>query len=927
MINVNWSLFKDDDEYFEYYTNIHSLAASLIVYQGTSFPGNVTFSGSGFYTDGTNFIFTGLGTGAVASVFGRDGAVVAAAGDYAAFYATTNYATTLSNSYAAHRDSTGTNVHGLGTMALQGTGDYYTAAAADALLAAKSGTGTVATLQTDFTTHTNATGTNVHGLGTMSTAGTGSYYNTTAADALLLAKASTSQLAAVEAKADQGVTAYLWGDHADAGYLTSTNTRYDALDVADMDLISTNISGLTDGTYTGVVTSVAFTGAMDTVAGRFYVWGFTKQNNFGTGTLSAAGAERVVTAAGTSSNYFKALSADSNLVLRIDGDGSSKSDVSNVFVYEVTNGLMSAVAVRAKTASFEELILAAGGDLGLTGVDVRISDSTETNNPTTKSEVDTLLFGKASTVDLGTVSGMVVIANGNITTNAGNITTNAQNIGSVSNLVVGVSNDVEIIKTNYAQLPDFIVISNIAVGVSNDVEIIKTNYAQLPDFIVISNIAVGVSNDVEIIKTNYAQLPDFISVSNKAANSIQGVTIVTGATASVETNAGVVALTVPDPGASVSQWSAYEQTSLVHRVHRPTHESGWLTPYTNAWGAGWTDNGLGYTNEGSPLLYPEGDSTANLGQYLVNTMLAPSTSSAAAVSIATSNDTVLGVEVRIDSTCLYDVYASTGYAYFIVGSITSDVRVITNIPYFTTWGISYIGESNDLWGLSAENFIGETNIDVCVYVVSVESNTELYLDYLSANITYANEGFFGTNYFGYDATGKFVASDTGTNRYPLVELDALSSNIAAIPTPTNQIIDVAGVAYNITNSPAAADDILTFDPASTTAQFVAQLTPFQKFSATVEAVDGTATVTFAHGTLPEIHATNDTTITFDNTDYPTNGVNRVRIALFAYTNAIAYDGAVINTNGFTPTYNTNTVEDETALYFYRAVTNLWQGRY
>ena len=75
------------------------------------------------------------------------------------------------------------------------------------------------------------------------------------------------------------------------------------------------------------------------------------------------------------------------------------------------------------------------------------------------------------------------------------------------------------------------------------------------------------------------------------------------------------------------------------------------------------------------------------------------------------------------------------------------------------------------------------------------------------------------------------------------------------------------------------------------------------------------------------HATNDTTITFDNTDYPTNGVNRVRIAVFAYTNAIGFDSTVINTNDFAPTIATNTPDSVTDLYFTRTTTNLWNGRY
>ena len=133
MINVNWSLFKDDAEYFEYYTNTHSLSASLIYYATTSFPGNVTFSGSGVYSDGTNFTFTGVGTGAVASVFARTGVVLAQESDYSSYYSLTNHTHTVANvtglqaaldakatiaSFTNHTASTGTNVHGLKGMSI-----------------------------------------------------------------------------------------------------------------------------------------------------------------------------------------------------------------------------------------------------------------------------------------------------------------------------------------------------------------------------------------------------------------------------------------------------------------------------------------------------------------------------------------------------------------------------------------------------------------------------------------------------------------------------------------------------------------------------------------------------------------------------------------------------------------------------------------
>jgi len=146
MINVNWSLFKDDDDYFTYYTNVHSLAGSLIYYGTTSYIGNVTFSGAGVYSDGTNFTFTGVGTGAVASIFGRTGVIIANAADYASYYSTTNYSVVLSNAFASHRDANGTNVHGLGTMSLEKTNDFYLTGTVVTLLAGKVNTGDVGTL-------------------------------------------------------------------------------------------------------------------------------------------------------------------------------------------------------------------------------------------------------------------------------------------------------------------------------------------------------------------------------------------------------------------------------------------------------------------------------------------------------------------------------------------------------------------------------------------------------------------------------------------------------------------------------------------------------------------------------------------------------------------------------------------------------------
>lgn len=97
--------------------------------------------------------------------------------------------------------------------------------------------------------------------------------------------------------------------------------------------------------------------------------------------------------------------------------------------------------------------------------------------------------------------------------------------------------------------------------------------------------------------------------------------------------------------------------------------------------------------------------------------------------------------------------------------------------------------------------------------------------------------------------------------------------------------------------------------------------PFQEFSSSVEAVDGTATVVYASGNLVRIEATNNTEITFDNTDFPTNGVNRVWIELLAGAHTITFNESTI-TNAVAPTPST---ENWTSLEFRRTTTNLWRG--
>jgi len=122
---------------------------------------------------------------------------------------------------------------------------------------------------------------------------------------------------------------------------STTVTKLNALTIANVSKLNSNISGLTSTTYTGSVTTVAYTGVTATVVGRTYVWGFTKQNANGTGTLSVAGESMTATVAGLASNYFTASTTNTDLVLTLIGTGSAKSDAMNVFVYQVTNGTMN----------------------------------------------------------------------------------------------------------------------------------------------------------------------------------------------------------------------------------------------------------------------------------------------------------------------------------------------------------------------------------------------------------------------------------------------------------------------------------------------------------------------------------------------------------------------------------------------------------
>ena len=99
--------------------------------------------------------------------------------------------------------------------------------------------------------------------------------------------------------------------------------------------------------------------------------------------------------------------------------------------------------------------------------------------------------------------------------------------------------------------------------------------------------------------------------------------------------------------------------------------------------------------------------------------------------------------------------------------------------------------------------------------------------------------------------------------------------------------------------------------------------PYQAYTSVGSVIAGTCTVTFASGSLVRLTATDSPTVlTFDNSNFPTSGVSRVAVELWAGTNSITFPTATI-TNSVAPTISTN---DWTSLIFRRSGNKaVWTG--
>jgi hypothetical protein len=152
------------------------------------------------------------------------------------------------------------------------------------------------------------------------------------------------------------------------------------------------------------------------------------------------------------------------------------------------------------------------------------------------------------------------------------------------------------------------------------------------------------------------------------------------------------------------------------------------------------------------------------------------------------------------------------------------------------------------------------------------------------------------------------------------------AGIAAAGGQTNgQILAASQYPLALTN--AAAFDAAGTAAAATNpipAQITAAIdSPYQAYTSVGSVIAGTCTVTYASGSLVRLTATvSPTVLTFDNTNFPTSGVSRVAVELWAGTNSITFPTSRI-TNSVAPTISTN---DWTSLIFRRSGNKaVWTG--
>ena len=377
----------------------------------------------------------------------------------------------------------------------------------------------------------------------------------------------------------------------------------------------------------------------------------------------------------------------------------------------------------------------------------------------------------------------------------------------------------------------------------------------------------------------------FNEVKVDGTNVIVGATIVTGATASVTTNDGIIDLVVP---VSVGPTGATGTTGDIG----PTGPTG-ATGTTGDTGATGDIGATGPTGADSTVVGPTGPTGA---------------------TGATGSDA---------DASTWSSYPATTNVRWVVNVVTSapvtNLIVTGTLDPNVTGTYAYAGEY--LFQPSYEN--GGASIKW------TGGAWELYD--IDTAATWQNALVIG-DYTPIDkATGTpTVAYSVVTNSITnTIRIDGLSgTNLTISGAPVNVQTNLRADTFSLgTNSPITNwIDIGIAGPTGATGDTgPVNSGPYETWSTNLVPDDGgTCTITYAAGTLVRIAPGTNITLTFDQDSYGsyTDGVSRVMVEVWADSNSVAFDDATVS-NVVAPTISTS---DWSSLFFRRVTSNLWYGR-
>jgi hypothetical protein len=181
------------------------------------------------------------------------------------------------------------------------------------------------------------------------------------------------------------------------------------------------------------------------------------------------------------------------------------------------------------------------------------------------------------------------------------------------------------------------------------------------------------------------------------------------------------------------------------------------------------------------------------------------------------------------------------------------------------------------------------------------------------------------------ASNLYVAADTVVSNGLMIAhnaQDVIVSNAykAADTVVSNGVTTAFGLADAVVSNGVMTGANVAMN-AQCTIVSNALLLPYQTYTASITDLgpNGTCSITYAHGSLVKVRPTagsNTIWFTFDNTDYPTNGVNRVRVEYFG-TCVVGFVTATIS-NSTAPTVSTT---GWNKWFFNKSGTNgIWDGR-